>query len=530
MVKSVLKLCLVSVLCFGMAACDIPQSFTVKGSPGLYLPLGSPLEKNALVKDFLTLENLKKQLGDNPTEVYHYRYAQIDTKFGDVNGIRDVQTFLVHYPIADLDDILNLNQPDISVKIPIPQLVSQMSDEFFPYEVPVSIPLDKMKKWVETIDINDGEEDKFSVIILQDAAILQDSLELKVEKLGISDFKRGTVSGNDLVFTADTNVDDFRPEEEGTLKGTAKLIKKPDRTGDLTVKVSLEWREAVVYPPNQGRYEDKIAGLSLYKLRETLGGMWFKDIPAYLFVDNLPKNTTARLSWNDGGGDQEIITVNEVNSVLFPAPASDVFTGSLNASFERFSLRDPFNSSRELTIKYGIDLPDRVRVARGDDESVKVDLVLVLPLTFDVSREDTETLNIGGEKYLKLDFAEIPEIENDLFDRKSDDDPMLIDGVKLSAVTLLLGDVKNNITEDIFLMVKNRGKNQKLGLKKGEKVNFSGDDLKYPFKPEFAVLVAAPPGDDSPGIFTIKPLTNNLEFDFPLILEGRSDFEITGDF
>ena len=452
MVKTTLRFVAALVLCFGVGACDIPQSITVKGSPGLYLPLGSPLEKNTLVKDFLTLENLKKQLGDNPTEVYHYRYAQIDTGFGDVNGIQDVQTFLVHYPIADLDDILDLNQPDISVTFPIPDLPYDYIQ--FPREVSVPIPLEKMKKWVESIDINDEEEDKFSAIILEDAAILQDSLEMKVERLGFSDFKKGTVSGKDLVFTADTNVDDFWPEREGALNVTARLIKKPGRTGNLTVKARLEWREAVVFPPNYGRYEDKIAGLSLYKLRESLGGMWFKDIPTYFFVDNLPEDTKAWLSWNDGGADRDITTVDEVDSVLFPAPASDVFTGPLNASFERFSLKDPFNSSREVTIKYGIDLPDRVRVARGKDESIKVDLVLVLPLTFEISREDTETLNIGGGKYLKLDFAEIPQIENDLFDRESDNDPMLIDGVKLKAVTLLLGEVKNTITEDIFLMVK----------------------------------------------------------------------------
>ncbi|MFP3042767.1 hypothetical protein LQZ19_13200 [Treponema primitia] len=74
-------------------ACEIPQSVTVKGQPGVYLNLGSPFgSENILTDKFLDVDSLRGQMGDSFTgRIYTYR--------GDSDATDVVQTYLISFPI-----------------------------------------------------------------------------------------------------------------------------------------------------------------------------------------------------------------------------------------------------------------------------------------------------------------------------------------------------------------------------------------------------------------------------------------------
>jgi len=97
--KSILVLAGVFVYLIAVMSCEIPQSITVKGKPGVYIPLGSPfanLDDEDRIENYVSTARIKEMMGNsggNGVKVYNYTSTDV---------YPDVQTFVAHYPIAKI--------------------------------------------------------------------------------------------------------------------------------------------------------------------------------------------------------------------------------------------------------------------------------------------------------------------------------------------------------------------------------------------------------------------------------------------
>jgi hypothetical protein len=97
-----MKKFVIGFLCFfAFMSCEIPESITIKGHPGLYIPLGSPFPKENGLDVQITSKILESMgvFGDN---LYDYRN---ESKADGVE--KDVQAFVVRYPIINEWKIVN---------------------------------------------------------------------------------------------------------------------------------------------------------------------------------------------------------------------------------------------------------------------------------------------------------------------------------------------------------------------------------------------------------------------------------------
>jgi len=100
-------LVLTGVFLIAVVSCEIPQSITIKGKPGVYIPLGSPfasMDDEDRLENHVSSVKIKEMMGNTGTkgvEVYDYTGNESDP---------DVQAYIVHYPIAEIN--LNTLQYD----------------------------------------------------------------------------------------------------------------------------------------------------------------------------------------------------------------------------------------------------------------------------------------------------------------------------------------------------------------------------------------------------------------------------------
>jgi hypothetical protein len=567
--KSSLRIGLAVALCAGLlAACEIPQSVTIKSSPGVHVPLGSPFgNENTLIDDFLNIDQLKSQMGDGfAGEIYNYNYSaiQVDvtnpaiTVDGTVTGVNPVQTYVVRYPVADMDNFISFDDLDIpSVTIPAPgsaevgglpagaalPVASQESD-------PVYLPLDSMKEWVKEITFNDDTPGavKYTKVILKGAAGFADSLQLQIINLGIG--PTGFVSGlqgtgeneGDLLFTATQatlpSFDLTNPANKIEVK--SKLSKVPSESRDIPVEVKLEWKEADIYPPD-GLFTDTIEGLSVSDLTEFLGGAAFKYIPAYMYINGAPAGTTMTLNAKYAGLTDHFLVGNATTGASITSAPFDPSTvgatvseleyiGMIPApSVSSFDFAGPFNAT-DTVIEYTIALPGVVTIQNdGVAQKIKADLVIVLPLDFTVPRgnatgPNANVVTIDGTDYIKLNLDAIPDSTEDLFGRTSDADGMVLDGLTMRYASVTLSQIQNSVTTGLVLGLQSIDQIIPLDdWASPPPITFT--DLTYPFNPGFVVLVE-PPASGQAGSLTIKPVTDDPRFDFFLSVDAQADLNL----
>ena len=97
MKKSMLGLACVFVYLITVMSCEIiPQSVTIKGRPGLYIPIGSPFKDGERLQDYTSSANIRQMMGggDDSIRIYDYNGNDVDA---------EVQAYIVHYPIAEIE-------------------------------------------------------------------------------------------------------------------------------------------------------------------------------------------------------------------------------------------------------------------------------------------------------------------------------------------------------------------------------------------------------------------------------------------
>jgi hypothetical protein len=113
-----------------IASCDfsefaIPESVTIKGDPGVYIPLGSPFtgENADIIERYIGTDSIREMMGGatgegedaSPSAINIYEYAPPGSE-------KDAKTFIIHYPIAKMpydlgqymDEIYNVESPKIT--------------------------------------------------------------------------------------------------------------------------------------------------------------------------------------------------------------------------------------------------------------------------------------------------------------------------------------------------------------------------------------------------------------------------------
>jgi len=88
-------ICVCAYACLtALSSCEIPQSITIKGKPGVYIPLGNPFDDSNRLEDHINRGKLKEMMGDeDDIRIYDYTGNNVDA---------EVLSYIIHYPILEM--------------------------------------------------------------------------------------------------------------------------------------------------------------------------------------------------------------------------------------------------------------------------------------------------------------------------------------------------------------------------------------------------------------------------------------------
>jgi len=326
-----------------------PDSITIKGKPGLYVPLGSPfvgMDEKDRLEYLLSPENMKEKMKENVTkegadeDVKIYTVSERIVRAlkeelkEDLNIDPGVQTYMVHYPLIDMplnlkryaDDAIADVKTKKEIKIPdnpgspaspeAPLFISyneatnttilQATDD--PNTPFVKIPFAKMAKLVKRV-----ENGQYGLEIDYDL-YLAANLQIKIPGFGF-DYMSGIPTNNNGDPTSinptklryyDTSADpktDFYPQKRdvsGQLKSDLDdgenlfvyaRITGHCPPGDLEPAMIFEWVKALIDTESM---EDGIIStfMGYYPIKNTLSefvgeGVTFKKVIGFMYMSGV---------------------------------------------------------------------------------------------------------------------------------------------------------------------------------------------------------------------------------------------------
>lgn len=536
-------------------SCDLPKSITIKGSPEVYIPVGSPfkaLGDDGGIEKYINPAEIKNMMGLD-ARIYEYR--------GDDESRENVQTYLVHYPIMEMkldlskniSDAIENNKADFTFEIP--DYVSGYTQAQFDaayyngcfvnrngqlaeYEdgALFIIDLSDMKKVVDKI-----VEGPFGLEITNYDKSLKDNLQIKIPALGINDYIYGkeTTDGKTLQFLKDKPAV-FEPRTHLNDDGGLEIFVKftGPCSGTLAPDIVLEWKTATINTAN-----DDFNGF--YNIENSVGeflgnGVAFKSVQGYIYVHGVGDDATLSLK----AGDIEMITGNstliERSKPAFSDPLSNPLPPhSLQQSF--IEMTSLVNTSGASTLFYNINI-NEVDIDKddvGEHNIISADLVILLALDFEVTNEslydsDYVTLNFGLEEL----FSDMG--DGDWFMREDGENEDGDDGNEallsnLEWVRITFKNFRNSIfdSRDLAVLLINispDGSEFKRVIdfsKSNPSLEIKIEDLPDRFSPKLEILLKKEAGMNY-GSLVIKPLnTTALEFDFFLTLEAKAKINQT---
>lgn len=491
----------------------IPASVTVKGNPGLYVPLGKISEIQGGVADvakFVSKDEIRNMVSD-PAEngrTMLYDYAPPGTT---------AITYLIRFQIADMKlDFSEYVKTDVS----IPEIrFENPLDQ--PLELPpVPIDLKDMGKLVKSLE---GTQ---SGITIQNLA-LKDSLEVKIPALGIPDYIRGTPDGSSLAFLGG----DFtlRPQT-GTIEMFIRLTGKCPQTG-IAPQMTLDWTKAKIdtsgNSPLAGAYPLDMSGLM-----KSLGpGVTFKQAKGYLYITGIE---TGKVSL--GLNHTDLVSDKDLEPKPTPrfSPDTPEFQGLLpedSITDNPFiDLTEAFTADKK-ELSYTIKI-DEMHITKENSagKAIAVDLVVELPLEFSVANTVVEQ---EGKRYVKLDlgngilpkgngtdiFGRSPNAKNDFFNDIQD-------------VAIKIKNIENTFFPiSLLIAVKSRSEIVQLFSDTGSipDQTIALGTTPNPFSPKFEILLPIKDGE-STGTLTLQRAEGEPKFDFFLAAEAKAGIEITQTF
>jgi hypothetical protein len=203
-------------------------------------------------------------------------------------------------------------------------------------------------------------------------------------------------------------------------------------------------------------------------------------------------------------------------------------------------MRDLLNASEEMPLYYNIKVKE-LPVTPGNSESIiTVDLLLVLPLYFDVSTEaetekskevwptpDDRKVKAGGKDYIKLFLEQLEDFNEDFEEDLLEDYP-----VDITYVTMSLA-ITNEITDDLYIGIDpNREGHWKVfPLENGSaSITLTGKEINPSFTPQFVALVKEGEANPGHGPLFIKSFDDNSGFNVEITVEASADLDMKIDF
>ncbi|MDR3170840.1 MAG: hypothetical protein LBU17_04335 [Treponema sp.] len=502
-----------------MAACDfqIPESLTVQGEPGVYLPLGNPFTGDMTVTHYFNEETIKDLMGGAEAGVTLYKY-----KFADSSDFSGVQTYLMHYQIAkmNLDLSQYVKELDVTGGIGTP-------DDYIPGtggQVSITIPLGEMTEWVTSV-----KGAQFIVTL---------DFGGEIPTMGVS--VAFNINGQDQTETKDDSGNFTHPP----------LELKPQDHNSITINITVpfgysfkpaldfDWESATIQPKKgegldyNGNYTFSIGDLINY-----LGkGVSFKSIPTYMYV-GLPEDWEPTITLSVDGG--EPVKKGIVHDSMPKLPLNDdKEIESIDFGGDALEFTDFLIPSQDNSIALSYEMIMEEIPIKNDDtlQTITIDLVIVLPLKFEIFGSPTTPGNYDSltseqkdqyDNFVKLELGDLlPDTgDDDLFGRTGKEDDLF---ESLDYVKIYLNDCHNTIVKDGFSISIIAGKTYSnvLTLNNGESdsIKIDLDELPYPFSPKFEILI---PKSDGMDYGTLSIGSGTAEFDFSLVVEAKAKINQT---
>jgi len=559
-----MKKTMLGLLCLIVAiSCDIPQSVTVKGKPGLYLPMGSPfstLEEGERLEDYLSANKIREKMreSDKKAKMYDYKVQE----FLD----NDIQAYIVHYPIVKMQhDLTDYVRGVLSDVKPVPlynipgDIGSLPPGEYYLTQGGVSdnegapmftIPLDDMSRLVIEVTGNpsEGKPAAFGIDLVNYDESFVDNLLLKIPAFGITDYQKGTKEGAgtpedpDRLRFVNPAKDTFEPVDDLTEDGELEIYVKilGSCSGTIEMRQVFEWTDALVNIADQnkalkGDYE--IENFLVEFLGEEIA---FKEVKGYIYVHGVEEATIELYTKKpDDSKDEDILPA---GTDLVEPPMLPLFPDTENEPIEwplpPHSIDDPAIPFIDLTDLLSMPKPpslhyeinaNTISIENKPDQIagnvITADLLILLPLEFIVS---TPSSDAG---YVKLDLKGLPESKSDkdLFNRSDGDDDLFSN---INSVTIFVRDFQNTvICNDISVLVASDKDpanpfQKTIDIKTESFASIDYADLPNPFIPRFEILLEK---DDSEDFATLKVKRQDETpvFDFFLVVEATTDLNIS---
>jgi hypothetical protein len=333
-----------------------------------------------------------------------------------------------------------------------------------------------------------------------------------------------------------------------------KLTAIPD--GELPIKLQFRWKKANVLPGESGTFEDTFPMPDLSRLTDMLGGLKFASVPGYLYVGGLGESTEAgmRLSAtkadrtldyliaNDTGEGEGMSTPMDRTLYITSSGSESIQTSSDAITDQSAILKDMkglLNGDYTDELKYSVYI-DSTPIYNTDADKAKwitADLLLVLPLYFDVETEEPENdiITVDGQNYVKVkvDMLEkmLEGLENDLLDSVR---PTLKGYAEITKLDMSF-KLENDISDDFYFGIETGGNRETPGDWQALKLeddntallSLGYDDINPKLKLSFAILVEEGVGTQNKGTLKLKPFGENAGLDINITAGAKIDVDAT---
>jgi hypothetical protein len=395
-----------------------------------------------------------------------------------------------------------------------------------------------MEQWMKNVQLNGAG------IIIENGAVLANTLRLKIPQLGIDTYSQGQADTNgDLVFTG-TKYTLFKTTGTAEEKEKSKKIQiypqlaGSSEAGAYTMELNFKWTTATLNPGTDGKftgkYELNFGGFITY-----LGNAQLKKVPAYVFINGLPDGADGKMTLTgpkDLVNNEKITPASLPGSLFFNEETSTATGSILQSSITNttIDLAEVVNAKDSSELGYTITVQQVEITPQSTNPTITVELLMNIPLEFEVTGNPVSVTGYSGS-YKALELEPLQGITGsdragDLFGRTGQRDDMLSD---INSVELKFSNYTNTIIEGLNLFVGEANGNGSLA---GKLVSLDVEaehglmwsDVAYPFNPQFKILVKS--GNDGSATFKIDRLGDNAKLDFSLALEASAAIDQTINF
>jgi len=537
---------------------EMPESITIKGKPGLYVPLGSPfagMKEEDRLENLISPSGILKMMNSDGSDMGLEIYEVSEAMAQNCDIDKDILTYLVHYPLADMPlnlqvymdsaaEAINSKGEIIIPRIPGEESLPEgkfyyiydagqqwsESDTDQPF---LRIPLNDIIQLVKSVTKEPGG--KFGLEI-DYTAQLANYLELKIPAFGINSYMKGKPYPSDnpdkLQFYTDT-MNEFYPQTLPDNEFWIYARISGPCCGDFEPGILFDWKTAFIDPSamEENNFDNPIGN----SLGDFLGGkVSFKRVEGYMYMSGL---SSLEMTVDVGNGPQDII-LREVaeksfNVIKTKPDGTKIIDGSLkDSNCDRpLDLAPLFNENAVIKAEFK-EFP--IDKDKDGDKIIKISLYVLIPLDLEVKEvagKEAPNVTIGGvnirENYVPLDLGNTLSktgTGDDLFGRKAGEDSLLNE---IESVGITLKNIDITVIDKTMLAVLIETKDPpQLVEFKNNSVSLQLKDLSVPFSPKFTVLLKK----DTPDSGSFRILRADApKFDFKLYVEAKTSLDFTLD-